>query len=98
MNNIIEKDENMLGYVRDIKKYITSEIEKLKSEELNIAKTCGNVDSEYYEYIISISKDLLEDLQNEKDYELVYVMYNPMGSYFYRKASVIDSETKEELM
>lgn len=98
MNNIIENGENMLGYVRDIKKYITNEIEKLKSEELNIAKTCGTVDNEYYESIIEMFEDLLTDLEVVKDYELIYVMYSPMSSYFYKKATVIDSETKEELM
>ena len=49
MNNIIEKEEKILGYKKDLKKQVENEIEKFEKEKVYIWKVCGNVDNDYYD-------------------------------------------------
>ncbi len=98
MNNIIENDEKILGYKKDLKKQVTSEIEKFEKEKKYVAKVCGNVDNDYYDSEIYMLKDLLETLETFEDYDLIVVENHLMGCFMCRKVSVIDSETKEEII
>ena len=98
MNNIIENDEKILGYKKDLKKQVTSEIENYEKERKYVAKVCGNVDNDYYDSEIYLLKDLLETLESFENNDLIIIEYNAMGNFRLRKASVIDSETKEEIM
>ena len=98
MNNIIENDEKIIGYKKDLEKQVTSEIEKFEKEKKYVAKVCGDVDNDYYDNETSMLKDLLETLETFEDYDLIVVENHAMGTFMCKKASVIDSETKEELM
>ena len=98
MNNIIENDEKIIGYKKDLEKQVTSEIEKFEKEKKYVAKVCGDVDNDYYDNEIYMLKDLLETLETFEDYDLIIIENHLMGAFICRKASVIDSETKEELM
>ena len=98
MNNIIENDEKILGYKKDLKRQVTSEIEKFEKERKYVAKVCGDVDNDYYNSEIYVLKDLLETLETFENNDLIIVESCLMGTLRLRKASVIDSETKEEIM
>lgn len=98
MNNIIENEEKILGYTRDLKKQVTSEIEKFEKEKEYIAKVCGNIDNDYCDSETDMLKELLETLETFEDYDLIVVEKHLMGCFMCRKVNVIDSETKEEIM
>ena len=98
MNNIIENDEKILGYTKDLKRQVENEIEKFEKEKKYIAKVCENVDNDYYDNEIDMLKELLETLKTFEDYDLIIIENHLMGCFMCRKASVIDSETKEEIM
>ena len=98
MNNIIEKDERIIAYVKDLKKQVASEIEKFEKEKEYIAKVCGNVDNDYCDSETEMLQELLETLETFEDYDLIVVEKHAMGCFMCRKATVIDSETKEEIM
>ena len=98
MNNIIENDEKMLGYAKDLKRQAENEIEKFEKEKKYVEKVCGSVDNDYYDNEISILKDLLGILKTFEDYDLIIIKNYLMGCFTCRKASVIDSETKEEIL
>ena len=98
MNNIIEKDERIIAYVKDLKKQVASEIEKFEQEREYVAKVCGNVDNDYYDSETEMLQELLETLETFGDYDLIVVEKQLMGNFICRKVTVIDSETKEEIM
>ena len=98
MNNIIENDEKILGYKKDLEKQVESEIEKLENERVYIAKACGNVDNDYYNSEKSTLEDLLKTICTFENSDLIIIEKHIMSNFLCRKANVIDSETKEELM
>ena len=98
MNNIIENDEKIFGYTKDLKRQVENEIEKFEKEKKYIAKVCGNVDNDYYDSEIYMLKDLLETLETFEDYDLIIIENHLMGCFICRKVNLIDSETKEEIM
>lgn len=98
MNNIIETDEKILGYVIDLKRQVGNEIEKLEKERDYIAKVSGEVDNEYYDSEKSILRDLFETIRTFENSDLIIIEKHLMGNFLCRKVNVIDSETKEEIM
>lgn len=87
-----------LAIKKDLKKQVTSEIEKFEKEREYIAKVCGNVDNDYCDSETEMLKELLETLKTFEDNDLIIIENHLMGCFICRKASVIDSETKEEIM
>lgn len=106
MENIIVKNDNVLGFTKEIKLYFENEVEKcdkrikdLQSEELYVAKVCGSVDSIHYnnlvEDIANIRekiKDLLEDLKNVDDDELICVQENCMEEFYFEKVALYTTD------
>lgn len=78
-DNIKFTGEEVIGKVKDIKEYFKYEIASQCMSDLS------------YEELIYNSKlvfDLIEDLEEENNELEIGVIFNPMGSYQYRKIEV----------
>lgn len=97
-NVIFGNNDNLLGYAEDVLKYLESLVQQNENERVNIAKTCGNVDNEYYDNTTRLYNEAINDLKTKEPMQFVEVWYHPMGAYVVHDLTLIDNETKEEIL
>jgi hypothetical protein len=88
MENIIVKDDIVLGFTKEVKKYFVNEINKLALRYITrevdeVEEIAGNIEE---------IRDLLKELEKEDEEELICVEMNPMGSFFYNRVAVYTRE------
>lgn len=95
MNNVIVKDEGIIGYVEDIVNYIKDELTKqIKNIEVfnDEIDDIENLESNYamwLEFLDKIHYDFIDGIIGYQT--LIKIQYNPMGCYDYRIAEVLDN-------
>lgn len=88
MNNIIIKDEEIIGYVQDIVNYIKEELTKqIKNIEVfnDKAENIENLESNYamwLEFLDSLHYDFIDGVIGHQT--LIKIQYNPMGCFNYK--------------
>lgn len=88
MNNVIVKDEEIIGYVQDIVNYIKEELTKqIKNIEVfnDKAENIENLESNYamwLEFLDSLHYDFIDGAIGHQT--LIKIQYNPMGCFNYK--------------
>jgi len=106
MENIIVKDDIVLGFTKEVKKYFRNEVDTLIEQVRIKADRAGRFERAEYlideiaGYVSSIEeiRDLLKELEKEDEEELICVEMNPMGSFFYNRVAVYTNEKEKRLI
>ena len=96
MENIIVKDDIVLGFTKEVKKYFRNEVDilieqvRIKTDRAGRFERAEYLIDEIAGYVSSIEeiRDLLKEIEKEDENELICVEMNPMGSFFYNRVAV----------